>query len=294
MTWTVFLEKAISASLAGGLVFLLDWRSVVVTFIVLGQGHFLMAYVYQAGAGKIDRRYLTNFAAWSVFILICYWRHPFPAGLTAIATIYFGIHMAIDELYLTQTPMNLRQSPLHLGRLFEMLPLILIYAAAVSDAMLAHGAWLQFPVLSGTALTAAEVSYLTYLLLLWPGGYRPDARSLYLIVAGAGLYGASRWGYLEQVPAPKLSGFIILYHYFNWYLHYFLSLVRPLRGLYLRRVAMINVGSLSLYLATGTSGPGWIFFQEQNFYLWTLLHLITSTRYTDVKSLLRWPESRNP
>ena len=292
MTRTVLLEKAISATLAGCLVFLLDWRSLVVTFIVLGQGHFLMAYVYQAGAGKIDRTYLATFVAWAAIIVTTYWLHPFPAGLTAIATIYFGIHMAIDELYLTHLPLTLRQSPLHLGRLLEMLPLVVIYAAAVSDAMLAHGAWLQFPTLAGAALKLAEACYLAYALLIWPGGYRPDGRSAYLFLAGAGLYVSSRWGYLGQVPAPKLSGFIILFHYFNWYIHYFFSLVRPLRTLYLKRVAVINLGAVSLYLATGTSGPGWIFFQEQNFYLWTLLHLITSTRYLDVKNILRWPQRR--
>ncbi|MBT9585744.1 hypothetical protein IV102_20555 [bacterium] len=292
MTWTIVLEKVLSASLAGSLVFFLDWRSLVVTFIVLGQGHFLTAYVYQAGAGKIGRTYLASFAAWAAIIVTSYWLHPFPAGLTAIATIYFGIHMATDELYLTRLPIALYQSPLHLGRLFEMLPLILVYAAAVSDAMLAHGAWLQFPTLSGSALKLAEASYLAYLLVIWPGGYRPDGRSAYLIAAGAGLYVASRWGYLGQVPAPKLSGFFILFHYFNWYIHYFLSLARSLRALYLKRVAVINLGAVSLYLASGTSGPGWIFFQEQNFYIWTLLHLITTTRYTDVKNILRWPESR--
>ena len=291
MNGRVVGEKIFSAALAGGLAYYLDWRSLVATFIVLGQGHFLIAYLYQARAGKIGPSYAIRYLFWVAVILSIYRLHPFAAGLTTIATIYFALHMAVDELYLTRYPLKLNQSPVHGARVLEMLPFIVVYAAAVSDAMLAHGAWLQFPALAGPALTVAKVAYLAYLLLLALTGYRPDRLSVYLLSVGACLSLSSQLGWLEQVPAPKLSGFIILFHYFNWYLHYFLSLTAPLKGTYLKQVVSLNLVVVALYRLVGATGLGWILFQERNFYVWTLLHLITSTRPADLKAMLRWPQA---
>lgn len=285
----IFLEKLLSLGLALALVVWLDWRSVIRLMIVLGQGHFGLAYLYQARAGKVRAAYVLNYLFWSFLILLVYWAHPFAAGLTAVATVYFAWHMAVDEFYLTQLPLRLGQSPLNLGRLLEMLPLMLAYAAAVVDAMLAHGVWREFPELMGPALQCTSLGLLAYVALIAFRGYRPDGTSCYFLVAGGALDVAAKYGWLQQVPAPKLSSFIILFHYFSWYLHYFLSLPSERRGGYVRDVALVNAVFLGLYGVCGLQGPGWLLFQEQNFYLWTLMHLISSTRRGDLTGLLRWP-----
>lgn len=285
----IFFEKLLALGLAGALVVWLDWRSVIRVMIVLGQGHFLLAYFYQARAGKIRSFYVLNYLFWAALILLVYWAHPFAAGLTAVATVYFAWHMAVDEFYLTRLPLRLSESPLHLGRLLEMLPLMLVYAAAVVDAMLAHGVWRQFPELMGPALQCTSLGLVAYLALIAFRGYRPDARSCYFLLAGGLLDVAAKFGWLQQVPAPKLSSFIILFHYFSWYLHYYSSLDAGRRPLYLGHVAVVNGAMLSVYGFFGLQGPGWLLFQEQNFYLWTLMHLISSTRRGDLLALLRWP-----
>ncbi|MFN8613449.1 MAG: hypothetical protein U0931_38275 [Vulcanimicrobiota bacterium] len=290
MNAKVVLEKLCSLALAGGLVFFLDWRSVILAMILLGQGHFLMAYLYQGLAGKITRGYALRYLFWLGLIVAIYWSHPFPSGLTAVATIYFAVHMALDEFYLTRLPLRLRESPMHLGRWLEMLPLIVTYAAAVSDAVLSRGAWPQFPALLGPSLMVSGLAYLAYFMLIWLRGYRPDWRSCYFLLAGASLDVAAKLGWLYLIPAPKLSGFIILFHYFCWYIHYFLSLPSAsLKSVYLLRAAVVNGLVFSLYAGLGQQGLGWVFFQEQNFYIWTLLHLITSTRTEDLRGLVRWP-----
>lgn len=290
----MIVEKIVSLGLAAALVAGLDWRSVIVCFIVLGQGHFLLAYLYQARAGKIRGLYLLNYACWAALILAVYWSHPFAAGLTAVATIYFAWHMAVDEYYLLETPLNLRSSPLHLGRLLEMVPLVLVYAAAVCDAMLAHGSWRQFPELLGPSLVVSLLAMLAYAALVGLSGYRPDRRSWAILVPGFLLDLSAKLGWLQLVPPPKLSGYIILFHYFSWYLHYYTSLSGPRRRTYLRDVVAVNALVLALYLTYAKTGPGWLFFQEQNFYLWTMMHLISSTRPHDLKALLRWPQSPTP
>ena len=282
-------EKLLSLGLALVLVVWLDWRSVIRLMIVLGQGHFFLAYFYQARAGKIRPLYVASYLFWSALILLVYWAHPFAAGLTAVATVYFAWHMAVDEFYLTQLPLRLGQSPLHLGRWLEMLPLMLVYAAAIVDAMLAHGVWREFPELMGPALQCTSLGLLAYVALIALRGYRPDGRSCYFLVAGGLLDVAAKFGWLQQVPAPKLSSFIILFHYFSWYLHYYLSLEAVRKRAYLGHVLLVNALVLGLYGIFGVQGVGWLLFQEQNFYLGTLMHLISSTRRGDLLGVLRWP-----
>lgn len=285
----IVAEKLLALGLAGLLVTGLHWRSVITVMIVLGQGHFLLAYYYQARARKITPRYLLNYLFWAAVIVAVYWSHPFPSGLVAVATIYFAWHMAVDEFYLTELPLKLRESPLHLGRLLEMVPLIVVYAAAVADAVLAHGAWPQFPALLGFSLQFTLLALFAYVALIGLRGYRPDWRSCYFLLAGGLLDVSAKFGWLQLVPAPKLSGFIILFHYFSWYLHYYLSLPLARKLPYVGQVVLVNLMVVGCFLLVGKEGPGWFFFQESNFYLWTLMHLISSTRWGDVRALWKWP-----
>lgn len=284
----VFIEKAVSAGIVGTLVTLLPWRTVVTLFIVLGQGHFLMAYLYQARAGKLTPAFLLRYLGWASLLLVAYWSHPFAPGLTALATIYFALHQALDELYLTRRPMRLRESPMHLGRFLEMAPAIGIYSARVCDSMLGQGSWPGFPTLLPAAIGLSLLVGLVYLgLLTW--GYRPDRLSCYLVGIGGLLAGLAQSGWLHHIPAPKLSGFVILFHYLNWYIHYFLQLPLEARRTYLIDVTLVNAAVFLAFFSWGKEGPGRWFFQEANFYLWTLLHLITSTRSRDLSGCLQIP-----
>ena len=99
------------------------------------------------------------------------------------------------------------------------------------------------------------------------------------------MLGACYSGWLRSVPTGKLTGFIIIYHYLAWYFHYYLNLDADHRKTYLARVLGVNSLVLGAYFLWGAEGPGRYFFQNDYFYIWTLLHLITSTRPQDIKGM---------
>ena len=290
MTGSIWLEKFVAAGLASLLVSGLEMRTFNLVMIVMGQAHFAIAYWQQARAGKITGPRLLAFAVAGGLLVGLYRTFPNFSILLAVTTTYFAIHMAVDELYLSRLPLRLSESPVHLGRTLELAPFILMFSAAVCDSVLGGGAMPGVPLLLPWALRGAEIVAGCFLLLL-ARGYRPDLRSLYLLAPALLLYWGASQGWLQRLPAARLSSWIIFYHYFTWYIHYFLALAPERRRRYLGRVTVVQSTLLLLFLVCGQDGPGAILFQEENFYLWTLLHLITSTRAGDWQSLGKFPPS---
>lgn len=290
----VLVEKLVAALLTGYLVATLHWTKVVLLYIVLGQGHFLIAYLYQFKAGKMNRGYLTVAAGSLLLITGVYLRWPHYRALVAVTTIYFLVHMLLDELYLMRFPMNLRESPMNFARALEMTPVFLLYSARVVEALFSRFRW-GSTTLGDLALYLSWASLAAYLILLLRGRHRPDGQSAYFLSWSALLLWAVHSGWLVRIPTGKLTGFIIIYHYLAWYLHYFLNLPPgPKRSTYSFRVLGINALVLTCFGVWGQKGPGRYFFQNDYFYIWTLLHLITSTRLSDIKGLFRPPTVSPP
>lgn len=283
----ILLEKAAAAGLTFFLVGKLPWQKVVLLYIVLGQGHFFTAYLYQYKAGKVGRNYLLFYAFCLAAIVLTYQTYPDYAILVAVTTIYFLIHMLFDELYLLRLPMGLSKSPMTTGRFLEMTPILLLYSGRVVEALFPRLS--RAPVHLGEHLTSlCWVVLGCYVLLLMAGRHKMDWRSAYFLSwSGFLLYAVySEWFY--QVPTGKLTGFIIIYHYFAWYFHYYLNLRgRSGRKTYVVRVATVNILVVACFLVWGQQGPGKYLFQNDIFYIWTLMHLITSTRPNDLKGLFK-------
>lgn len=285
----ILIEKVLALALTLGLVAYLSWKQVVLVYIVFGQGHFLLAYLYQFKAGKITKKYVGVALASLVLISTTYFIWPHERALVAVTTIYFLIHMLFDEMYLLRLPMELGRSPLHVGRLLEMCPIFFLYSARVVEAL--------FSRFSGgetdpgrVAMVLSWSALLLLALLLVSGSYRLDVRSAYFLAGGGILIWASYSGWFYNVPTGKLTGFIIIYHYLCWYFHYFLQIQeRSRRRTYLNRVVIVNALILSLYFLFGQDGLGLVLFQDDMFYIWTLLHLITSTRPGDLRRVFRFP-----
>lgn len=281
----ILAEKLVAALITVGFVATLTWQKVVLLYIVLGQGHFLIAYLYQYKAGKMTKPYLAVAVTSLVAVTGLYLSFPNYRVLVAVTTVYFLVHMLLDELYLLRLPMELHRSPMHLGRLLEMTPILLLYSTRVIDSLFSR--FSRGPhTLEEVSLTLSWCSLGALVLLGILGRYRPDWRSLYFLGWSAFLFWAVYTGWFHRVPTGKLTGFIIIYHYLAWYFHYFLQLkAGPKRVTYLRRVVVLNAVVLGIFALWGQQGVGRFLFQNDYFYIWTLLHLITSTRLGDIKRL---------
>lgn len=293
MTPRILVEKLLAAALTALVVSSFHWKQVLVIYIVAGQAHFATAYYYQALAGKIDKKYMGNYVFWSALLLFSFYQWPSDTHQASIATIYFLFHMCFDELYLSRLPMELRNTCMHAGRLLEMAPLIFVLTGLIIDGFFPFGTLLmgQNP-FSPVTTVLAWLSLLTYLGLLVSRRYKPDGRSFYFLLPGLALVLAVSNGYLFRVPIQKISGSIIIYHYLNWYFHYFLNLSETQQKvLYLKRILLINTVVIGAYFTFKAEGLGFYFYSEEAFYIWTMLHLITSTRKGDVLSMLSFPKA---
>jgi hypothetical protein len=69
--------------------------------VFFGQGHFLLAYLYQWKAKKIGLRYLVSYGVMVTALLVLYAFVPHPSQwLPIIAGVLFSIHLLGDELYI--------------------------------------------------------------------------------------------------------------------------------------------------------------------------------------------------
>lgn len=291
--YEITVEKSASFLLVCFLMLILDWRSIIALFVVLGQGHFLLAYYYQFKAGKMDRAYLARYLVSSALLLI-FWFSSFHHELLVLFTaVFFLQHALFDELYLLRDTKPEQESPLNWGRLLEISPVFLLYTGMLVDGILSQPTspqtlWLSArlpPVVSVMALLSALLLGF-YTLALWKKSHRLDSVSLYFFVCGFLLMLVIGSGLTHGVPVVKLMGFIILFHYFNWYGHYYHKLQSEQLAMrhYLGMTMVINLAIVGLYLlwTRGALGfLGTVFLSEDAFYLWTILHLVTSLRKQD-------------
>ena len=283
----ILLEKCLALALTLGLVSYYPWQQVVLLYIVFGQGHFLIAYLYQYKAGKMTGSYLATAAISLALICGIYFTWPNEKLLVAITTIYFLAHMLLDEMYLLRLPMDLGRSPMSLGRLLEMSPILLLYSARVVEALFSSVTRGSFS-FGRVCLAASWLAVLALMGLVLAKQYKLDVRSIYFLSASAFLLWAFHTRWLYSIPTGKLTGFVIIYHYLCWYFHYFLQLKSGVKKrTYISRVLVVNAIVISAFLYWGKAGIGKFFFQRDFFYIWTLLHLITSTRPKDVKQAFR-------
>ena len=281
-------EKSLAFFLTAFILWYFSPRTVLLFVIVLGHGHFLSAYFYQYKAGKFTKKSLLGYLAWAVLITVWYRSTQAGAALLTITTVYFLIHMLWDELYLLRTPMRLWQPDMHLGRTLEMLPLVLVYSGRIIDSSFLEAS--SSSLYLHRALWATLPVFFCYLLLV-VRGYRPDYKSYYFMAANLIVCFAGLQSWLSQFDSAQLMGTVILYHYFVWYLHYFNSLSPGAsRRLYAQRIFVINALVLGAFFYWGQGGLGVWFFHEASFYIWTLLHLISSTRKGDLTCLLKMPK----
>lgn len=257
---TAFVTEKIPSLIVTTGILLLPF-SVVASFIVLGQAHFLMTYLYQYRAGKITRQYLMWYAliAIPVFLLASSvsWQ-----TMTIIAACFFSLHFLFDES-------RLFQGRSHVS-ILALIPPVITFLATLIHALLAYdvrlwafvvgfGLLAIFVRLYGTrSLTAIEVWY-------------PNTITLLLIIA---------YSLDITLPTMTLFGGIIIYHVVSWYMHYYVKFftLPPVQGKYLMEVGVINA---LLVLAYVSYERWWItldvldyIFLPSFYYAWAILHIL--------------------
>ncbi len=231
------------------------------TFIVLGQGHFLLTYLYQFRAGKITRTYLLWYAIVSLLVFSAATYLPFSLMLVTAASI-FAVHYIYDEARLLIGE-NLRLS-----------------LSLITPPMLFFMAYLLYQQYAIDLFPACVLLSLFLVLRSW---YSYGARHLaapYVLLTNVitaimlGLYFTD-----TIVPSELLLGAIIIHHYGTWYVFQYVKLrSSPTRlGVYLTDVLAVNAILLFAFLIYLTSGGGtWLqyVFAESYFYAWTILHIV--------------------
>jgi hypothetical protein len=271
------IQKVLGLVIVAGTIFFLNPLQIALAFSVLGQGHFLGAYYYQWKAGKMTARWLGVFALMAVVFFtgaVFLERLEF---LALGASILFFIHHFQDEVTLFGKERSI-------FRTLEQLPPVLLYSALTADVLL------------GTALTtlaiyATAVVVALYLVAIIRRLHTPDILSSFLFLVTAGL--ALVWFSQIAVAPQILIGSVILFHYVSWYVYfYFRFAPKPERQwAYLQDMVVINILALAAFAvwmtAPWAAGLSYVF-GPAFFYVWAILHILTSVRFADYRSTLRW------
>jgi hypothetical protein len=265
---------SVAAAVLLGLTLTPEWLFVAV--IVLGQGHFLLAYVYQGEAGKLGARTGTILLGMLLFFLWCAYVLPYSLA-TFLAAVFFLIHFSLDETRL----FNNKHS---LYTLLEAAPFVILYAALYADAAF----------LTHTFFWALIVSALivgAYALLSRSQRRRPNETS----------YAFFSWTLLALVAyvidqATHPGAFvwfllIVVVHISIWYGVYWYKLAqRPAaRSTYMTRAVLINLllGLLAfLWLSHGLPILD-LLFAPILFNVWASLHIFASLRGNELRALVK-------
>lgn len=242
--------------------------AIMSTFIVMGQGHFLLAYLYQWRAGKIGWRYGALYAAAFTLLLIAYQYIPEPKLWTFfVAGSIFAIHFFVDEYFLAKITLTLER--ILLGSTFIGLYSMLLLRA------------LYFVTIPGVLVVIAGILLIPLIVQIVRTRVLPFTDGIFILGSFVLLL------LLVQPHVISLHaalGFIIFAHYFRWYLHFYMRLkASPDQARfkkYLVDVAVVNALVVILF-GIFVMYPGSILqfaFAPTFFFMWTILHVLFSIR----------------
>jgi hypothetical protein len=291
MRRVILAEKVLSIGLAGLVILCLPGLVALKFAFVLGHAHILAAWLYTYLAGKMTPAFFRRFFLLNLLLFGSYWLWPWPWLLTLVTPLFFLLHFLIDEVHLLRMPINLRRSPMHLGRSLEIGLFFVLYAGQVLDASSARLFWMKARCGDSSLWLAAGVA--AFYAVLWLNRrLRPDWGSAY--------FGLGSLLFLCLLPMRQrfhyggLLAFLILVHVLDWYLHFYLQLptASPARGLYLKRISVF-IGFSALVWWVGARGlwlPARQAYEETFYNLWSLVHLTFSLRLADFQAGWKLPK----
>jgi hypothetical protein len=260
--------RVVSVAIALALFFILASQTMLFVVIVLGWGHFLLAYIYQAEGGHLGYRKAVILAG---FLAVFTWA-AFEVPLSIyvlVTTIAFLIHFAIDETRL----MGVRHS---LFTTLEALPYIILYSALLMDVL--FGLHIFLP-----SCAAVLVLILGYAYLSYKKKRRPNQASYAFLgwfLLTLAVYGMSLVD--PFISVITLFEGLVIVHYLIWYGFYWFKLMNKtfVQREYVMRAVFLNIfiALLAFLWAIGALPIMAAFFTPLAFYVWTLLHGVASVR----------------
>ena len=260
------IQKLLSGAFIALAILLLPLYLFVPMYIVLGQGHFILAYVYQLKAHRPHFFSAVLFLAFSSGIFFWIWKGASLWELILTTGAVFIIHMIVDQLRLCRAAFTWGMLPL------AIFP-FLVYFSLLSRSL--HS-WFRADV-AGVAcllLGAATVVFVVYRRKSFKQGAHFVA--WFSIVAG---FLGSFLFFAKPLPLSIIFGGLILFHYIEWYVFYFQKLKTniPKRRTYIRDALIINglvILAYIIFLKWGSSLQ--VVFNQRYFYGWALLHTLSS------------------
>lgn len=266
------LVRAVSVLLMVACVLLLSQETVILLFITLGLGHFILAFWYQKGAGrwKLPATLLLLLSFVAISFSVQATSTEFFFVLTGIWT---ALHLAWDEVHLLGGKHSF-------VRTLEYTPYVVLFSGMIIDANFGTDLFAPSALISLCALIA-------YVFLLKKVHTSLDNVS----------YANLSWGLLAFVtycsflfssnilPVIWFLGFAVI-HYFIWYGEYARKVANnpERRKTYYMRVGLVNAlmfGGLFLWLL-GLFPVGGLIYQSIFYFVWSFLHVVTSTRLKEL------------
>lgn len=241
-------------------VFFIRSQLVWMGFLIIGQAHFLMSYIYQYRSGKIGQRYLLTGAG--IFILPCcyYLFYADPTPLLLITSLMFATHFVLDEIQ----QRGERFSSLKVPAILFVAHFMLLISLYVFPGVTELKCLCHFTVASAFLLTG--IGWFTERKV-------PSESVIYLLGMMAFLW-ATVFIFAQDIEMPL--GILIIIHSLNWYvLSGQKAKIRKGSNLYwgLSTVSlMLFVGLGFLYFGKGIQWPEYLL-RPKFYYISAILHI---------------------
>lgn len=254
--------------LSGALLSFVFSDNIKVVYIIVGQGHFLLAYLYMYKANKISLKklsiYLTIFISFLFIFLVVYDRHI----LLLVTAMYFIIHYVLDSFFLNKKHINFYQLPIF------ALPYLWIGAIRLSI-------YAFYIDLSNSLIYLFPLSFIFFPFII----KKIDGITLLFILFPLAVY-LSILFKLDWVLFHFLH-ILFISHYLMWYFYIYISkdklfLKKFFLNFSILHVLLIFLGILYLYSKENLFLGGFIF-SDDYFYIWTLMHFVATFRINDFK-----------
>ncbi len=247
------------AALAAGTTFPL--MAVVMLYVVTGQAHFFMGYLYQFRANKMNYVYVASAVVLAVLAYLYFTFSGALLPLVMLVGVLFSAHFAHDEILLhgeTRTP----------AKLITVAGFTLYFSALVSSFI--------FPALTPYAPYALIIPVLAAIVRFFIDRTPPASSERYLWIVELVIFLVA---FLSGNPGGVL-GVIVLLHVANWYVGVGGRVAgnsARARTYWFEVTASLLVLSVLFALYVYGHAPALAFlFKVQYYYAWAIAHIVLS------------------
>ena len=275
-------EKIFSAGFALLICFAFVPLEVLDVYIILGHAHFMLSHLYLAKAGKATRKnvFLFLVSLISLFVVAFQW----PNAFTLFVASFLVLHVYISEIKI----LNIR---LNFWYLSLMLAIMMLNGAWLTNAF-----WqidLRPDLMSYFFLSAGSVVFAWYLFRRKT--IEINAFFIFLSLILLAYIGLELSG---NPPSPyKTYGFIVITHYMTFYVLYirnFYKVGSEKLKTFVNEIFILNIviifGYIIVTMFLGQDNLLYKFwYMPISFYVWTLMHFLTTLRKSDYAGAFRIP-----